>query len=80
MKTISHVRVTLRGHYNPEDEATVIVQDGRISARAWHAAERRAGLIDGDYLEMADRGMPSELRALTSIDVYGPSGPVAIIS
>ena len=68
------MRVTLRGHYNPEDEATVIVQDGMISAGAWHAAERRAGLIDGDYLEMADRD------TLTSITVYGLSGLVAIIS
>ena len=74
------MHVTLRGHYNPEDMATVVVQDGMISVRAWHVAERRAGLIDGDYLEMADRGTPSDLRPLTSVAVYGLSGLVAIIS
>lgn len=56
---IEKVTITLRGHYDQDKTATVSVDyngcDYYISRRTIKAAERRAGIIEGDYLEMPNR-------------------------
>ena len=56
---IQKVFITLCGHYDQDKTATVRVDyngyDYYISKRAMTAAHRRAGICEGDYLEMDDR-------------------------
>jgi hypothetical protein len=53
---IEKVTIRLRGHYDKDKTATVRADyngyDYYISRRAMKAAERRALIIEGDYLEM----------------------------
>ena len=56
---IEKVTITLRGHYDQDKTATVRADhnghDYYISKRAWAAAHRRAGIIEGDYLQIYSR-------------------------
>ncbi len=56
---IEKITITLCGHYDQSKTATVRADyngyDYYISRRAMRAAERRAGIANGDYLRIADR-------------------------
>lgn len=53
------VTITLRGHYDQDKTATMHADyngyDYYVSKRAWAAAHRRAGIIEGDYLQIDSR-------------------------
>ena len=53
------VTITLRGHYDQDKTATMCADyngyDYYVSKRAWVAARRRAGIIEGDYLQIDSR-------------------------
>lgn len=53
------VTITLRGHYDQDKTATMHADyngyDYYVSKRAWAAARRRAGIIEGDYLQIYSR-------------------------
>ena len=56
---IKKVKITLHGHYDQDKTATMRADyngsDYYISKRAWAAAHRRAGIIEGDYLQIDSR-------------------------
>lgn len=55
---IEKVTIKLRGHYDQDKTTTVRADyngcDYYISRRAMKAAERRAGIVEGDYLCISD--------------------------
>ena len=56
---VEKVTITLHGHYDQDKTATIRADyngyDYYISKRAWAAANRRAGIIEGDYLQIDSR-------------------------
>ena len=56
---IEKVTITLHGHYDQDKTATMRTDyngtDYYVSKRAWAAAHRRAGIIEGDYLQIDSR-------------------------
>ena len=58
MSKIQKVTLTLRGHYDHHKTASVRADyngyDYYVSKRSLDAAHRRASIVGGDYLEIAD--------------------------
>lgn len=56
---VEKVTITLRGHYNQDKTATMHADyngyDYYVSKRALAAAHCRAGIIEGDYLQIDSR-------------------------